>query len=140
MPDASKPSPPGARKILVVDDNTVVVKALSLLLTTHGYQVLPAESTEEALRILSTNKPDLILLDLEFPPDPASALNDGIKVAEWTWHFGLAPGVPVFIVSATEPQKYQARALAAGIRNVFHKPVDSEKLLAAIRAELGEAA
>jgi CheY-like chemotaxis protein len=130
---------PTARKILIVDDNTVVLKAMSLLLTKRGYEVLSAETPEETIAILGRNRPDLILLDLDFPPDPASALIDGIMTLEWARHYGIAPEIPVFIVSSLDPEKYKARANASGIHTMFRKPVDERALLEAIRAQLGEA-
>jgi CheY-like chemotaxis protein len=129
---------PTARKILVVDDNAVVVKAMSLMLTNRGYEVLSAETPEETIAILGRNRPDLILLDLDFPPDPASALSDGFLTLEWARRYGIAPGIPVFIVSSLEPEKYKKRAEAAGIYTMFQKPVNERKLLEAIHAELGD--
>ena len=130
---------PGARKILVVDDNAVVQKAMSLLLAKGGYEVLSAETPEETLAVLGRNRPDLILLDLDFPPDPASFLIDGFMTLEWARHYGIAPKIPVFIVSALEPERYKARAVAAGIDTMFQKPVDERKLLEAIATKLGDA-
>ncbi|HEY2328194.1 MAG TPA: response regulator [Verrucomicrobiae bacterium] len=135
----SKNAAPNARKILVVDDNQVVLKAMTLLLSNRGYQVLVAATPEETIFILGRQRPDLILLDLDFPPDPASALADGFLTIEWARRYGIAPGIPVFIVSSLEPEKYKARAEAAGISTLFRKPVDERKLLEAIRAELNDA-
>lgn len=135
----SKNTAPNARKILVLDDNPVVLKAMTLLLSGWGYQVLAVETPEETIALLGRQRPDLILLDLEFPPDPASALADGFLTIEWARRYGIAPGIPVFIVSSLEPEKYKKRAEAAGISTLFRKPVDERKLLAAIKAEFGEA-
>lgn len=126
------------KKILVVDDNPVVLKAMSLLLTAKGYAVLTAESAEETISLLNREKADLILLDLEFPPDPASVLSDGFLALEWARRYGIARNAPVIIISSLEPEKYRKRAEAAGIAACFRKPVDEKILLEAIRAELGE--
>lgn len=129
---------PTARKILVVDDNAVVQKAMSLLLASRGFEVLSAGSPEETLAVLGRVRPDLILLDLDFPPDPASILTDGFSTLEWARRYGIAPnGIPVFIVSALDPEEYQPRAKAAGISALFRKPVDEQQLLEAIRGKLG---
>lgn len=56
----------GAR-ILVVDDETEIVRALQRSLAAHGYNVLTAGSGEEAVVITSQQKPDLVLLDLMLP-------------------------------------------------------------------------
>ena len=133
-----KPPVARAKKILVVDDNPIVLKAMSLLLTSKGYTVLLAECGADTISILGREKPDLILLDLDFPPDPASNLIDGFLTLEWARRFGTAQGIPVIIVSALEPEEYQKRALAAGIDTCFRKPVNERQLLEAIRAEFGE--
>lgn len=130
--------PSGAKKILVVDDNPVVLKAMSLLLTAKGYCALTAESAQDTISLLNQEKVDLILLDLEFPPDPASVLSDGFLTLEWARHYGIVRNAPVIIISSLDPEKYQKRAEAAGIAACFRKPVDEQKLLEAIRAELGE--
>ena len=128
----------GAKKILVVDDNPIILKAMSLLLTAKGYAVLLAESGADTISILGREKPDLILLDLDFPPDPASNLIDGFLTLEWARRFGTAQDIPVIIISALEPEEYQKRAEAAGIDTCFRKPVNERQLLEAIRAELGD--
>jgi CheY-like chemotaxis protein len=66
-------------------------------------------------------------------------LSDGFLTLEWARRYGIAPGIPVFIVSSLEPEKYKKRAEAAGIHTMFRKPVDERKLLEAIRTELGDA-
>ena len=132
-------SPPsGAKRILVVDDNPVVLKAMSLMLTARGYSILTTENAEETISLLGRQKVDLILLDLEFPPDPASVLSDGIMALDWARLYGTARHIPVFIISSLDPKQYAKRAEAAGITTCFRKPVDEKKLLEAIRAELGE--
>lgn len=138
QPEKISVAPAGAKKILVVDDNPVVLKAMSLLLNSRGYHVLTTESAEETISLLGRQKVDLILLDLEFPPDPASVLSDGIMALDWARLYGTARHIPVFIISSLEPEKYRKRAEAAGIEVCFRKPVDEKKLLEAIRAELGE--
>jgi len=68
-----KPPAPGAKKILVIDDNQVVLKAMHVMLRAKGYNVETAESGADAITLLRKNKPDLILLDLDFPPDVATS-------------------------------------------------------------------
>lgn len=138
QPEKTGAAPADAKKILVVDDNPVVLKAMSLMLTAKGYCILTTESAEETISLLGRQKVDLILLDLEFPPDPASVLSDGIMALDWARLYGTARNIPVFIISSLDPQQYQKRAEAAGITTCFRKPVDEKKLLEAIRAELGE--
>jgi two-component system sensor histidine kinase ChiS len=133
---------PDAKKILVVDDNKVVLKAMYFALTESGYRVIMAESGAETISILQKDKPDLILLDLDFPPDTANiggALRDGFLIIDWARRMCDAEKIPVYIISSTDPEKYKNRAHAAGILTFFHKPVDKQKLLEAIHVTLGDA-
>ncbi len=133
---------PDARKILVVDDNKVVLKAMFFSLTEKGYRVLMAESGAETISILLKEKPDLILLDLDFPPDTANiggALRDGFLIIDWARRMCDAEKIPVIIISSTDPKEYKDRALAARIMTFFQKPVDKQMLLNAIHAIFGDA-
>jgi two-component system cell cycle response regulator DivK len=136
----TKPDNPGAKKILVIDDNKVVLFAMRTVLTSKGYTVLLAESGSQTITILRTNKPDLILLDLDFPPDAANisgTLRDGFLILDWARRMCDAEKIPVIIISGLDPAKYKERAKAAGIMTFFKKPADKDKLLAAVEATLG---
>ncbi len=133
---------PDAKKILVVDDNKVVLKAMYFSLTSQGYRVLMAETGSETITLLRKDRPDLILLDLDFPPDAGNIggnLRDGFLIIDWARRMCDAEKIPVIIISSTDPARYKERAEAAGIMTFFHKPVDQHKLLGAIHAILGDA-
>ena len=115
---------------------------MSFLLKAKGYRVLLAETGAETLGILRKEKPDLILLDLDFPPDEGNigaSLRDGFLILDWARRMCDAEKIPVIIVSGLDPEQYRTRAQAAGIPTFFRKPVDNQQLLAAIHKELGEA-
>ena len=134
------PPAPGAKKILVIDDNTVVLKSLSFLLGAKGYRVMTAESGSEALAFLRKDKPDLILLDVDFAPDPGnvcSSMRDGFAILDWARRMCDADKIPVIIVSALDPEKYKDQAKAHGIPTSFQKPVDKDRLVEAIHGMLG---
>jgi two-component system, OmpR family, KDP operon response regulator KdpE len=134
---------PGLRKILVVDDDLVILKTLSMLLNAKGYQVFTAADGAGAAGVVSTEKPDLILLDLLFPPDAMNvggALQDGFFIMEWLRRMGKAENIPIIIISADHSPKDRQRALDAGAVGFFPKPIDRVALLAAIHATLGEKA
>ena len=130
-----------ARKILVVDDNPVVLKALYFLLRNHGYEAVMADSGAATLACLRRDRPDLILLDLDLPDlgNVANAMCDGFTLLDWAHRMGAAENIPVIIISALDPEEYKTRAQTAGILTFFRKPVDNGKLLAAIAAALGDA-
>ena len=137
----SKPTAPDAKKILVIDDNKVVLTATNLLLKAKGFSVQLAESGAEALTILRKEKPDLILLDLDFPPDAGNiggGLRDGFLIIDWARRMCDAEKIPVIIVSSMDPEQYKKRAQAAGIPTFFRKPVDRQQLLDAIQLELSK--
>lgn len=132
---------PAAKKILVVDDNQVVLNAMHFLLRKHGYEAVLAETGAAALTIIRHDHPDLILLDLDLPDTSivSNAMSDGFNMMDWARRMGAAEKIPIIILSGLDPAVYQARAEAAGIANFFQKPVDNEKLLAAIQLLLGPA-
>jgi len=123
----------------VVDDDRVILKTLSLVLSQNGYQVLTAADGPEAAGIVSEKKPDLIVLDLLFPPDAMNvggALQDGFFIMEWLRRMGEAGDIPIIMISADGSSKIRKRALEAGVVAFFPKPVDRPALLATIRDTL----
>ncbi len=136
----ANPAPSNAKKVLVVDDNPVVLKATYFFLRNHGYNVLMAESGSDTLASLRRDKPDLILLDLDLPDigNVSNAMRDGFIIMDWARRTGSAENIPVIIISGLDPEEYKAKAQAAGITTFFRKPVDNNLLLTAIRNILGD--
>ena|SRR5579862_283927 len=130
------------KNILVVDDNLVVRKVVELKLKASGYQVLTAVDASAAITCIKKEIPDLILLDLLFPPDPMDVgLHwDGFAIIRWLRSMSVAKDVPVIIISGTDPSKYRDRCLAAGAAAYFHKPLNMDELMAAVHSALGETA
>ncbi len=129
------------KKILVVDDSVLILKLLSGKLTANGYQVITAEDGGTAVNAVRTERPDLILLDLSFPPDVAHGGGvawDGFLIMNWLKRIEEAKHIPIIVISGAEPAKFKDRVLAAGAANFFHKPIDSDALLNVIRETLGE--
>jgi len=132
---------PGARKILVVDDDVIILKTLSIALNANGYQVCTAPDGPGAVSIVTREMPDLIILDIQFPVDAANvggALQDGFFILEWLRRMGEAKTIPIIIISADQSAKARQRALAAGAVEFFLKPIDRFALLETIRATLKE--
>ena len=130
--------PANAKKILIVDDNRIILKALSLMLTNKGYDVLTADSGAETLAILHKEKPNLILLDLNFPPDGSylsSPFRDGFLILDWARRTYDAEKI---VISSSDPAEYKKRAEALGVLTFFQKPIDNEKLLVAIETEFNK--
>ena len=129
------------KRILVVDDNEVVQKALQLKLQAAGYDVLKALDGSEAVNAARTEKPDLIILDISFPPDVAHGGGvgwDGFLIIEWLHRIDEAKAVPIIVITGGEPAKYKERALAAGAVAFFQKPINNDELVASIIEALGK--
>jgi CheY-like chemotaxis protein len=129
------------KKILVVDDSPVILKALSMKLRSNGYNVFTADEGGAAVSIVRREKPDVILLDISFPPDIGHGGGvpwDGFLIMEWLRRIEEAKNIPIIIITGGDPVKYKDRALAAGAVNFFHKPLDNDDLLNVIRKTLGE--
>jgi CheY-like chemotaxis protein len=129
------------KKILVVDDSFIIRKTLMTKLKSSGYDVLEAADGGTAVSIVRRERPDLVLLDLSFPPDVAHGGGvawDGFLIMAWLQRMDEAKDIPIMIVTAGEPEKFKARALKAGAVGFFQKPINNDELLAAIRRTFGE--
>jgi two-component system KDP operon response regulator KdpE len=124
-----------ARKILAVDDNPVILKALSLVLEARGYEVFTALDGPEAFSIARQENLDLILLDIIFPPDITQTGNtwDAFLIIDWIQRISVAEGVPIIIISGAEPEKFRDRCLAMGAAAFLTKPLEVPKLMETIR-------
>ncbi len=127
------------KRILVVDDNAVVVKTLAMKLESAGYDVLKAEDGSEAVSAARKEKPDLILLDISFPPDVAHGGGiawDGFLIIDWLKRIDEARNVPIIVITGGEAAKFKDRAIKAGAIAFFHKPINNDELLATIQSAL----
>ena len=124
------------KKILVVDDSFVILKTISMKLTANGYDVVTAEDGSGAVSAVRKENPDLILLDLTFPPDVAHGGGvawDGFVIMTWLRRLEEAKHIPIIVITGGDPEKYKARALAAGATSFFHKPINNDDLITVIR-------
>src|SRR5437899_5462044 len=127
------------KKILVVDDSLVITRTLSMKLTKAGYEVVTAEDGAGAVKAVRLHKPDLILLDISFPPDVAHGGGvpwDGFLIMSWLRRMDELKSTPIVIVTGGDPLKYKDRCLKEGAAAFFHKPVNNDELLAVIRQHL----
>lgn len=109
-------------EILVVDDERDIADLFAMLLEAHGHQCAVASTGSHALEWLSTNRADVILLDIGLPD------LDGYQVAQ---SVRASHGDSVYIAAVTGWGKAEdrERALAAGIDQHLTKPVDQASLL-----------
>jgi two-component system alkaline phosphatase synthesis response regulator PhoP len=119
-------------KILVIDDDQDVAMGLRVRLRANNFATVFATDAVSAISQAKNETPDLILLDLGLPG------GDGFLVMERLNNIESLASIPVMVLSARDPQANKERALAAGAKAYFQKPVDNDELLAAIRKTLGE--
>ena len=114
-------------RILVVDDEQQIRRALDINLRAHGYEVRLAGTGEEALVDVAANLPDLVLLDLGLPGIDGVDVIRGLRA--WT-------SVPIIVLSAREGDPSKVEALDAGADDYVTKPFSINELLARVRASL----
>jgi two-component system KDP operon response regulator KdpE len=117
-------------KILVVDDDPDLVRALRLRLKANNYEVSTATDGYTAIASAQKERPALIILDLGLP------VGDGFIVLERLQNSDTLSGVPVIVLSARDPHSNEERALKAGAAAFFQKPADNDELMNVIRVSL----
>jgi two-component system, cell cycle response regulator DivK len=119
--------------VLVVDDNTANLELIEFLLTTGGYSVRTATSAADALAVLTTFRPRLILMDLQLPGIDGFALTRTLKADPAT------KAIVIIAVTAYAMKGDEERASAAGCDGYMTKPIDTRTFLATVAAHLARA-
>ena len=114
------------RRVLLVDDHQDTTDAVGLMLGLHGYNVLAADNSTDAMRLAQEHQPCLILLDLTMPSD------GGIAFRQQQLAHPELSRIPCVCVSGRTDAPEVARQL--GIDTCFIKPVDFADLLRAVEA------
>ncbi|MFE2167148.1 response regulator [Streptomyces sp. NPDC059447] len=112
-------------KVLVVEDDAQLVRALRINLEARKFGVETASDGNNALRLAAARKPDVIVLDLGLPDI------DGIDVIK---EVRRTSGVPILVLSARHTSEEKIRALDAGADDYVTKPFSMDELLARLRA------
>ena len=114
-----------SERVLVVDDDTQMLRAIRTALSARGYEVLTAGTGENALALAAEENLDLLLLDLRLPGIQG---HDVIRrLRTWT-------ELPVIVLSVQESQEEKVAALDAGADDYITKPFGMKELLARMRA------
>lgn len=129
-----------AKKILVVDDNLIIVKALQIKLAEAGFVALSASVPNEAIGVVRRERPDLILLDLNFPSDFGGVDWNGFLIMQWLRRMEESRNIPVVIITGTDSAKNRERATELGVTAFFTKPIDNNRLIEVIQQILAQAA
>jgi two-component system KDP operon response regulator KdpE len=117
-------------RVLVVDDERGLRRALEINLRARGYVVDEAATGEEALALAARHHPDVVILDLGLPGISGCDVIEGLR--GWTH-------VPIIVLSARDAESEKVKALDAGADDYVTKPFGVDELLARVRAALRRA-
>ena len=114
-------------KVLIVEDEQSISNFISTILAANGYDTMTVRSGEEALTMVSSHCPDLIVLDLGLPD------MDGLEVLKEVRRWS---SLPVVVVSARQHESDKVEALDCGADDYLVKPFGTGELLARIRTAI----
>jgi len=114
-------------KVLIVEDEQSISNFISTILAANGYDTMTVRSGEEALTMVSSHCPDLIVLDLGLPD------MDGMEVLREVRRWS---SLPVVVVSARQHENDKVNALDCGADDYLVKPFGTAELLARIRTAI----
>ena len=117
-------------KILVVDDDPYILMSLEFLMKKGGYEVMIARNGTEALDIINSNKPSLILLDIMMPDVDGYAICDYVKTTP-----SLSDIVVVFVSAKTKDADIK-KGLALGAAKYISKPFSTRDIMVQVAALL----
>jgi DNA-binding response OmpR family regulator len=117
-------------KILIVDDDPDLRRALKIRLRANHYDTVHASDGYSAIAMAQKEQPNLIILDLGLPA------GDGFVVLERLQENDVLSSIPVIVLTARDPQSNERRTMQAGATAFFQKPADNSELLDVIRATL----
>ncbi|WP_292672002.1 response regulator transcription factor [Nocardioides sp.] len=114
-----------SRKVLVVDDEPALARALAINLRAHGWEVVTAADGRSALDAAATTHPDVVVLDLGLPDMDGTEVLAGLR--GWT-------KVPIVVLSARQHGEDKVEALDLGADDYVTKPFAMNELMARLRA------
>ena len=123
------------KRILIVDDDKIVLKTISKLLAQQGYEVVTADTGEEAIKKVQDNLFDLILVDVRMPtPDGIET----IKRIRSLCHKDKKPIIPEIVITGYADPAAEREAMELGITDFIYKPFLISDFLKAVEKKLGE--
>src|SRR5262245_15911203 len=125
----------GSGRILIADDQPDVLEALRLLLKGEGYETVTAQTPERVLEIVRSDRPELLLMDLNYARDTTSG-REGLGLLRSIR--ALDRTLPVIVLTGWASLDLAVECLRGGVSDFIQKPWDNAKLLAALRTHLGE--
>jgi DNA-binding NtrC family response regulator len=113
-------------RVLVVDDEAIVLKSCRLVLEAEGWEVVSAGSVEEALSVLEGMTPDLLLIDVKMPVHDGMYLMRQVKEKK--------PGIPIIVMSGYPTRETISNAEDLGAATFLPKPFTPDELAETLRA------
>ena len=110
------------QKILVVEDNDRNRRLMRILLKASGYEVIEAATGKEAMDYLKTQKPDLILMDIQLPH------TDGLELTREIKNGAETSDIPIIAVTAYAMKGDRERILEAGCDGYISKPINTREV------------
>jgi CheY-like chemotaxis protein len=126
-------------KVLVVDDDPGIIQAMIAELNHAGYETLEASSGAEAIALVHQERPDLIVLDLNVPPDSHGVPGDGYHIMESLRRMKEARTIPIITITGVPGSVDMERNVDLGAVGFVYKPLDYDELLRLVRGALGAA-
>jgi two-component system, cell cycle response regulator DivK len=119
-------------QVLVVEDNEKNMKLFRDVLQAAGYDTIEANTAGEALDLAATNRPDLVLMDIQLPD------MDGLEALRRLRADERTAAMPIVALTALAMEGDRERFLAAGFDGYISKPVDIASFVATVRAHCVE--
>lgn len=121
-----------AKKVLIADDEPNIVTSLEYLMTKSGYEVEIARNGEEALALVESFRPDLVLLDVMMPRRSGYEVCQKMRErAEWRH-------IKIVVLSAKGREAEVSKGLSLGADAYVTKPFSNRELIARVAGLLGE--
>lgn len=118
-------------KVLLVEDNYMNKVLVKEILTLNGYEIVEAKSGAEAVRLTATERPDIVLMDIQLPEMDGITATRIIKADERN------RAVPVLALTASAMKGDEEKILSKGFDGYLAKPIDVKKLISMIKDVLG---
>lgn len=134
--DSSKPSQSlelerVTKTVMVVDDSVTVRKVTTRFLEREGFNVITAKDGVDALQVLQTRIPDVMLLDIEMPRMDGFEVAKNMRTTEEWMH------IPIVMITSRTGDKHREHALSIGVNHYLGKPYQEELLLQSIHELIG---
>lgn len=112
-------------RILVVDDDPIVLASCERILGDGGHEVIEAKSVEEGLEALRSGRLDLLILDVIMPEHDGFVMMDTVRRDR--------PDLPILVMSGYPTQEVMARGMGMGAVRFLSKPFSPEELIEAVQ-------